>query len=388
MSARKIDDNGFVTIESNPISRAGVFPYLGSSIGADDPDKIYYVYRPQEELLDPECIDSFKHIPIVDDHDMIGPEEDGLMAPEKKGVHGVTGERVDFRDGVLYANLKIFSETLKKLIASGKKELSLGYRCLYEKSKGTFAGQEYDYIQRSLRGNHLALVDQARCDVAVLDHHMAFDSLELSINEKETDMITDKDKAKDEEGTLTLESLAAKVEALVQAVAKLTEAKEGNGEVVDEDPATAKIDKVVDEDPAAAKKDEPAKETEEEKKASDEEAAKKEAGMDAQIKKLNGELEAIKKDGLKSMLGEISQRDTLAKNLSPHIGTFDHADKTLQEVAEYGVKKLGIQCAKGQEKAALDGFLIGRKAVTAATASMDKSDQSDALDSYINGKAA
>ena len=194
MTNREQDLNGYITIKSNPITREGVFPYLGNQIGAPVPDKIYMVYRPAEEINNPETIESFKLVPLVDDHTMIGNSEDGFTPAEEKGVHGSTGERVEFKDGVLYASLRIFSEKLKNLIEKGKKDLSLGYRCRYEKSSGTFAGKAYDYIQRSIRGNHLALVDQARCDVSVLDSHFAYDNLDLNI-EKET-IMNDKDKNK------------------------------------------------------------------------------------------------------------------------------------------------------------------------------------------------
>ena len=48
-TARHNDANGFITIDANPISRAGVFEYLGSSIDPQaEPNKLYKVYRPAE----------------------------------------------------------------------------------------------------------------------------------------------------------------------------------------------------------------------------------------------------------------------------------------------------------------------------------------------------
>ncbi len=99
-----------------------MFQYLGRSIGAPEPDKIYNVYRPAEEFT-PETLESFKLIPIVNDHTMLGPPEAGLVPAEEKGVHGTTGEDVVFEDGVLYAPLRIFSETLSRMIESGKTAL-------------------------------------------------------------------------------------------------------------------------------------------------------------------------------------------------------------------------------------------------------------------------
>lgn len=138
-SQQEVDLNGYITIEKNPISRVGVFPYLGKNISDDcEPEQVYNVLRPAEELSDPEAIASFEMIPLINDHVMLGR---GFTPPEEKGVQGTTGEKLTFEDGILYAPLKIFSETLKRLIASGKKQLSLGYRVgEWEKKKGSSMG--------------------------------------------------------------------------------------------------------------------------------------------------------------------------------------------------------------------------------------------------------
>lgn len=177
--------NGYITIEKNPISRVGVFPYLGKSIASDlEPEKVYFVYRPAEELADPEAMASFRMVPLINDHTMLGA---GFTPPEDKGVEGVTGEDIVFEDNILFAPLKIFSEALKRLINSGKKALSLGYRVgEWERKAGTFNGQAYEFIQRKIRGNHIALVDEGRMgpDIAVLDHNFAFDSFDIDITEE------------------------------------------------------------------------------------------------------------------------------------------------------------------------------------------------------------
>jgi hypothetical protein len=85
------DRNGFKEIKDNPLSKVGVFPYLGKEIpGAPDPTAIYYVYRPEEELAHPDCINSFKLLPWVDEHTLLG-DLPGAVPAEQKGVHGVIG---------------------------------------------------------------------------------------------------------------------------------------------------------------------------------------------------------------------------------------------------------------------------------------------------------
>ena len=118
---------------------------------------------------------------------MLGPREDGTDARRRERVHGTTGEEVVFEDGVLYATLKIFSETLSKLIESGRRPYSLGYRCI-TKRRPASSTDKPTTTSKKYEGNHLALVDAARCDVAVLDNHMAFDHFDLAFdNSKETD---------------------------------------------------------------------------------------------------------------------------------------------------------------------------------------------------------
>ncbi|MEG7973045.1 hypothetical protein, partial [Listeria monocytogenes] len=82
-------------------------------------------------------------------------------------------------------------------------------------------------------------------------------------------------------------------------------------------------------------------------------ADKSAAAMDAAIVSLKTEIEALKKSGIKSLVTEISARDAMAARLSRHVGAFDHADKTLAEVAAYGAQKLGIKCAAGSEAVAV-----------------------------------
>ena len=70
-----IDKNDFWFIENNPITKVGVYPYLGKQRSQDcEPDKIYYVLRPKEELFRKETLDSLRLIPLIDGHTMIGKD--------------------------------------------------------------------------------------------------------------------------------------------------------------------------------------------------------------------------------------------------------------------------------------------------------------------------
>jgi hypothetical protein len=347
---RQHDVNGWYEIKRNPISKEGVFEYGGATLAAAgldaDPSRMYRVYRPASELSSQECIDSFKLIPWIDDHAMLG-DKPGMIPAEQKGIEGIIGEDVFFEDGYLYGNIKVFSEKMAGTIDRGKKDLSAGYRCNYRFESGIFNGEEYDAIQFDIRGNHLALVAEGRMgkEVSVLDHA---ELLTITIDSKEFALMSDPVKepaAQDQDPMAALEGRLAKIEELLAKLLPLE--KEEHGEALDADKEVP---------PPAEEKD------------------KCDAnGMDAAeaVVALKSRVEQLEKGGIKALMGEISKRDALANAVSAHIGTFDHSEKTLGEVAKYAADKLGITCDSGHELAAVQGFLAARKAVANAVATQD-----------------
>lgn len=203
---KQVNENGFWRIENNPISQVGVFPYLGKNISDQlEPNKIYFVYRPASELFAPETLESFNStpLPLVDEHEMLG---DGATPAENKGIHGVISNvRQDGK--LLVGDISIYSETMKDEINRGKKDLSMGYYCEYDLQEGEYDGQHYDAVQRNLRGNHVALVDQGRCghSVRVYDH--------FSIEEQTAAQDADDQDTAREDGNNSLENNEGIMEA-------------------------------------------------------------------------------------------------------------------------------------------------------------------------------
>lgn len=352
-SARKYDLNGWFEVADNPISKEGIFPYSSDQVQGPEMGRLYRVYRPAEELSDPETLASFRLLPIIDDHTMLG---EGGTPAEDKGVAGVIGENVRFEGGKLLANLKIYSDALAKKIKAGKTELSCGYRCTYDFTPGVWNGQEYDAVQRQIRGNHLALVDEGRMgrDVAILDH------MTFTADAKEISPV-------DEELKQMLASIVARLD-------KLEAGEVGEKPAGDEDP-TAKPEA----DPAAAGDEDPAAKPEADPAVAGDEdpAAAEKTGMDAltkQVKALTAKVAALTaKPAMDEALlvNTIARKTDLANRLTPHIGVFDHSKMTLADVAKYGVEKLELKnVPKGSELVALDAALQVRKPATPLT-SMD-----------------
>jgi hypothetical protein len=339
-SARLADLNGWWEVQNNPISKNGVFDYLGSNIPGADPSKVYRVYRPASELSDPAFLDSLRLIPFIDEHTMLGPEELGATPAERKGVHGVIGEKVAFDGRYVRVNLRIYSESMKNAIDSGKTELSLGYQCTYDLTPGVFDGQAYDAIQRDLRANHLALVGEGRMgpDVAVLDH--GTDRLTITADSLEFKPMCDP--TNDAPVEPTLADVMTVLKELMAAIKPKEEME------MDKEPAG---DPKPDEAPAA----------DAEKPAMDAEkpSADQYAAMDAALKKLAG-IKPVDEVALKrAIVKDAADKHALVDRLKPHVGVFDHAAMTHADVAAYGVEKLGLTAPKGSEAVALDMYLRG-----------------------------
>lgn len=373
-SARQYDGNGWFEVKRNPLSKAGIFPYSGAQLGITGPDadRIFQVLRPPEELADPACIESFKLIPWVNDHTMLGPNlqkvTDQAAAAEAKGVHGVVGENVFFEGGTLYGNIKAFSDSLAELINTGKRELSAGYRCVYDMVAGVFEGQHYDAVQRQIRGNHLALVKAGRMGpgVAVMDHFtFTVDAKEFIMADKET---------KDEASGMTLADVIKVVGEMAPQLAALNAAIAKIGT-----PAAPA---------AAAVEDKPAEGDTGGMAAELEDAKETIAAMDTSLKATVKAMDDMKANGTREFLKAVAERDDLARRLVPVVGAFDHALMTTEEVAAYGCEKLAIKAPAAAARFALDAYLQARPTVMPAAfaTGMDAAVKPTSLaDSIISG---
>lgn len=343
MSKRQFDENGWYEVKDNPISKAGVFQYLGKNISPDlEPDKVYDVWRPESELNNPDTINSFKLVPWIPFHEMLGKD---FTPAEDVGVQGTTGEQVHYKDGKLLANIKVYGEKLARIIDEGIKELSLGFRCTWDIVSGkTPTGESYDVIQRGIRGNHLASVPDGRMgsDVAVMDHSV------FALDQNDVVKIEPNQSG----GIMELEDLIELVEKQGEQLAAMSEYIESMK------PSAEDMEKAEDADP------------EEEAKAEDKDEDEKGAmdaailSMGKQMKVLADEIKTIKSSAVdaNSVMKALSEKNDLANKSAAIIGAFDHSDMDKQAVAKYTLEKLGVACDSGAEVATLKGYLTARQA--------------------------
>lgn len=157
-----------------------------------DPNRIVKVFRPESAVSCPIAIESFRNVPLINDHAMLsgfeGDKENA--APEDYGVSGVLTSNVYYEAPWMRGDIKIFSRNMKALLDSGKEDLSLGYSCDFEQKPGVWRGIAYEILQTNLRGNHIALVKSGRVSGARVLDGLCFDHLSFDIipSERNYDM--------------------------------------------------------------------------------------------------------------------------------------------------------------------------------------------------------
>lgn len=169
-SVRHYDENGFLHVDLCNITKEQVAPYYGREIpGWQElgliPDKIYYGYRPFEEIK--KAAETFNNLPLLSEH-----VEDGADKKNQNLRVGSLGTNADVREPYLTNSLAVYDEkAIKSIESEEKKELSSAYRYDPVLKPGFFDGQRYDFRMENIRGNHVALVKEGRAgsDVVVAD---------------------------------------------------------------------------------------------------------------------------------------------------------------------------------------------------------------------------
>lgn len=181
---REQDANGFLLVKACPITSFGIFDYGAGQLGLPgDPNRIVKVFRPESAVNDPAAIESFKNVPLINDHEMLSgfQNDKGATAPEDYGVSGVLTGNVYYDAPWMRGDLKVFSREMQAALASGKKDLSLGYSCDFHAKPGVWQGQPYEVVQDNMRGNHIALVDEGRVPGARVLDGLVFDHLNFAV---------------------------------------------------------------------------------------------------------------------------------------------------------------------------------------------------------------
>ena len=148
------EPEGYLLCLNVPVARTGTQEYFPEELGQPPGPEPVPVFRPEDEVFAPETIASFEGMPVTNNHPPDGVTIENIRALQKGHAHNVrrgSGEESD----LLLADLIITDPALIDAILSGKREISCGYT--YE-----LCEENGQYIQRKIRGNHVAVVDAGR----------------------------------------------------------------------------------------------------------------------------------------------------------------------------------------------------------------------------------
>ena len=160
ITAREWTDQGYLRVPGR-VARAGIQKYLASELQLNDrkPDEVVNVYRPPDEVFSQDSLQSYEDVDVTNNH------PDNLVSADsfKRVAVGHTTDAGRPDGDYVVADLIIKDKDAIQAVQDGKVSLSAGYEAEYSYEPGQTAdGQPYEFVQRNIRINHVALVDTAR----------------------------------------------------------------------------------------------------------------------------------------------------------------------------------------------------------------------------------
>ena len=146
------------------------------------------VYRPEEEVFDEDSMNSFALLPLTQDHPF------DFLDAENTKFHAVGTSGSEVRKNGIYLNTRIKvtdADVVEEIMKNGKKQFSAGYNAVIVAEKGVHDGQEYHFVQRNIRGNHIAVaIDNARCGegCSIKDNNKMKDSILVTIADAKVEL--------------------------------------------------------------------------------------------------------------------------------------------------------------------------------------------------------
>lgn len=188
-SQRTVTDEGFLLVPGH-VAKVGTQDYLASELGlSGDPFRIVTVYRPEESVFEPSSLVCYDSVDVTLNHPDTFVNSENYKE-HSKGVIKGSGKR----DGdMVRCDLLIKDKDAIDAVNSGKCELSAGYEAEYIYGPGvTKDGVSYEYTQRKIKVNHVAIVDRARAgrNARIFDKGID-DMIKVKIGDKEVEMNAD-----------------------------------------------------------------------------------------------------------------------------------------------------------------------------------------------------
>ena len=287
---------GFVHITNVPIACVGVFPYMKADNSVEMEAKL------PTELLSEGTVSSANSKPITDNH----PDELVTQVNARNYMKGFTATNAHVENDKLKVDMTITDKSLIDEINKGKQELSIGFETEVVPKKGEYKGVAYDSVQRNIRINHVAVVEQGRAGHSVRLLGDSAEMIEQDVQKKGKRMDTTKVRLDGADVTV------ATVDA--DKIIKL------DADNADKAKKIAELEAQIEE--KKKELDELKGEAEEEKKNADEAQAKADAA--------EKELDSLKKEySGDAMQKAVNDRLNLVGKVKPYLGdSYDFNGKT------------------------------------------------------------
>lgn len=151
--------DGYLVTEARVARGGNVQDYYGHEIGEGEPNQLFKVWRPEDEIFARDSLATFAHKPVTMGHPEVGVTPDTW----RQEAIGHVGSEV-LRDGeFVRVPLVVMDQKAIDAIADGTREISMGYECdLVMEAGKTPDGRAYDAFQRNIRINHCAIVPSGR----------------------------------------------------------------------------------------------------------------------------------------------------------------------------------------------------------------------------------
>lgn len=157
---KEIDGNDYLVAYDVPIAKTGLQYYTLAELGVSNSNTEVAVYRDVDTFKDKQLVDSFDGIPLV----MCHPDNGQVTDQNFKDfiVGSVSGPYE--KNGCLYAKkLTIIDKlAIASVLDKTNNELSIGFKAEIENKKGSFGGKIYNFIEKVIHGNHLALCERGK----------------------------------------------------------------------------------------------------------------------------------------------------------------------------------------------------------------------------------
>lgn len=142
---------GYLTV-TVPITRPGVFPYQRQDGTVQMEAKL------PKDIFSDRVLYTARSKPVTDGHPTEPVTIDNYQTYAKGMSH--TDSRVE--DLKVYISLTVTDKDLIQKIFDGQNEISIGFMSDVVAESGTYDGQNYEYVQRNIEINHIAVVDKGR----------------------------------------------------------------------------------------------------------------------------------------------------------------------------------------------------------------------------------